>query len=118
DHADAEPAVGVDEGGGGAVEVDGAGRRVAGVGVERELGQEALRLAQRIAHEDASTIRGGVGAPPVEDVSDDLARGAPAVDGETERGFCNERAAGDDLERRGGGIWGALVVAGEDPDVA
>ncbi len=49
------------------------------VGVARQLGQDALRLAQRVAEHHRGLALGGVGAPPLADLARSL-RGQAASD--------------------------------------
>jgi hypothetical protein len=91
-----------------------------------DAGEDALRLAERVAHDQARAAGRCIAAPPVVDLGEDLGLRPPAVDRQAERRFGDEAVAAHRLERRArvvvlariGGAAGDVVVAGDDPDAA
>ena len=83
-----------------------------------ELGQQPLRLADRVAEERRGALLGGIRLPPGEHVADDARGRIPAVDRQAERRFGDEGVAADRLERRTRRVCRALVVARHDPGAA
>ncbi len=108
---DATRPVGGDEPFDRAVGIDGPDGRV-------DPGEQALRLAQRVAEEQAGRSRAGVGGPPGVDVREDLRVGRPAEDGQAEGRLTDEGVAAHRLERGAGGARPGPIVAGDDRDLA
>ena len=82
----------------------------------RELGEDALRLANGVAEERRGPLRACVVFPPLDDFGHDRLGPIPSIDRQTKRGLGDERVAPQDFERRAGGIGDALVVPSHDPD--
>ena len=80
----------------------------------RQLGEEPLRLSQRVAEEQRGLAR--VALPPRRDLGGHIRSRIPPENGQRVRRLGDEDVAPQRLERRAGRIRLALVVAGEHPD--
>ena len=87
-----------------------------------EQAEDALGLAERVGEQDRGAPRGGVGAPPVVNVADDVRAVRPAVDGKGEGRLADEGVAGDGLEGLGRRVLLSrginFVVTGDAPGAA
>ena len=81
-------------------------------------GQDALRLAQRVAIQNGGLAARGAQISPLHDVAGDVRRAGPAIDRQPERGFGDEGVAGHDFKWAAGRIRLALVVPRHDPGLA
>ncbi|XXS54754.1 hypothetical protein QGN06_14235 [Achromobacter xylosoxidans] len=111
-HCHARAAIDVHARGDRAMQVDGA------VDERYQLGQHALRLAQRIAVENGGLAARRAVVAPLHDVARHVGGAGPAVYRQAEGRFRDEGVARHDLERRTGGVRLALVVARHDPHLA
>ncbi len=75
--------------------------------------EDALRLAEAVAHQEAGATALGIAAPPSIDVVEDLLLRQPAVDGQPEGRFGDEAVAANGLK----GSTGVVVVAGPRDEV-
>src|SRR5205814_8962154 len=80
----------------------------------RDLRQQTLRLAQRVAEQDRRLLR--VALPPGHDLARDGGGRVPAEQGERVRRLGDEDVAAQRLERSAGRIRLPLVISGKDPD--
>ena len=108
-HRDAGIAVGVDQQPHRAVQPDRL------VGAAGQLGEDALRLAQRVAEQHSGPVLPAAALPPLVNFVDHLIRLRPPVDRQTEGAFGQPDIDGRRLERGTGRIRGALEVAGYAP---
>jgi hypothetical protein len=83
-----------------------------------ESGEEPLRLAERVAEQEACAPVGLIRAPPGVDGVEHLALRRPLVDRQAEGRFGDEGVAGHRLERCARRVGLHLVVAGHDPHLA
>src|SRR4029079_5034359 len=73
--------------------------------------QDALRLAEGVAEDQAGAAGLGIAPPPVVDRGEQLGLRLPAVDRQAEGRFGDEAVAAHRLERRAGGVVLARVGA-------
>src|SRR5262249_43759659 len=79
-----------------------------------EPGQDALRLSESVDKDDRSPSLGGIPPPPVVDGLEDLRLRLPAVDGQPERRFGDQRVTADELKSAARRIGSGLVISGND----
>lgn len=80
-----------------------------------ESGENALRLAQRIAEKNTGLAGLLVGSPPGIDLGLDLGLSRPSVDRKAEGGFRNKSVTANRLESGTSDIRLELVIPGDDP---
>ena len=85
-------------------------------GERSQFREHPLGLAEGIGEQHAGDATLPVALPPGVNVVRHFGRGGPAVGRQREGRFADETVARHDFERCAGGVGGAFVVAGHDPD--